>query len=98
MVFTSKDTVVPYFTIDDNLNDYSMCAIDAKYVYFTGGSTEELREIVASCHRYDIVSDIWKNLPDMHHARYRHSSCQFQRHLNVFCGEDIINGHNFNLV
>ena len=75
-VFTSRPTAAPPTPSDDRLENYSMCcAIDAKFIYVTGGLTENLIS-KADCHRYDIGGDQWQDLPDMHHIRRNHSGCQ----------------------
>ena len=36
-----------------SLRNYSMCAVNDKFVYLTGGSNN-VEAVVANCHRYDI--------------------------------------------
>ena len=42
-----------------SLYHYSMCAINAKFVYVTGGSRGGM---VANCHRYDINRNEWEEM------------------------------------
>ena len=39
------------------INDPSMCAAKARYIYVTGGFANGL--ILNTCYRYDIEKDLW---------------------------------------
>ena len=43
------------------LREASMCAVNAKFVYVTGGGSKD-RGIVANCHRYDIDRNQWEEM------------------------------------
>ena len=38
---------------------FSMCAVNAKFVYITGGRSDQ---VVANCHRYDIERNLWQEM------------------------------------
>ena len=61
----------------------SLCAVDAKYIYRTGGY--RLGIVSAQCLRYDISGDQWKEMPNMLQARSSHSSCVLAGYNYVFC-------------
>ena len=75
-----------------------MCAVNAKFIYVTGGvfSGEintrfgrgrlSVGGAVANCHRYDIDQNKWQEMKSMQQPRERHSSCQLTSHIYVFCG------------
>lgn len=67
------------------LESFSMCVVNEKFVYVTGGSYAD-DETLANCHRYDIVRNQWQEMKQMRQARMRHSSCQLAGHIYVFCG------------
>ena len=66
------------------LRHTSMCGVNGKFVYFTGGS--DFGVVVANSHRYDIDRNLWQEMQSMHQPRYCHSSCQLAGHIYVFCG------------
>ena len=90
MVWSSRPTAAPpapSTTSSDNpLMHYSMCAIDSKYVYVSGGKYYRGDDEQASCYRYEIDNDLWQDAPSMNIARMGHSSCQLQGYLYVFGG------------
>lgn len=63
-----------------------MCAIDAKYIYVTGGYYASDGIERASCFRYDFANDLWQDVPHMHQPRISHSSCHLAGYLYVFAG------------
>ena len=46
---------------DTKIFNPSMCAVNAKFVYVTGGRSDYAT--VSNCHRYDINRNLWQ---DMH--------------------------------
>ena len=69
--FSIRQTAAPPIRNNDELEAYSMLATtDSKYIYITGGMYGPSDfEPVAKCHRYEIASDLWQDVPDMHHPR-----------------------------
>ena len=67
------------------LYSYSMCAVNAEFVYLTGGNSAR---VYANCHRYDINRNQWEEIPSMKQARRLHSSCQLAGFIYVFCGRN----------
>lgn len=61
-----------------------MCAVDARFIYLTGGKQDG--QIQALCLRYDILTNLWQEIPDMKQARCLHSSCELAGYIFVFCG------------
>ena len=74
---------------EKTLYDISMCLVNDKFVYVTGGDRGELI-VDANCHRYDIDRNLWQEMQSMHEARHSHSSCQLAGHIYVFCGENAL--------
>ena len=68
------------------LNAPSICAVDARFIYLTGGNQKGAQ--VAKCQRYDIGKNTWLEMQPMHQARCYHSSCQLAGYIYVFCGYD----------
>ena len=71
------------FPINDmELIGPSMCLVNDKFIYQTGGSyIDASRE---TCHRYDIEKDLWQELKKLNHSRIAHSSCHLGGHIYVF--------------
>ena len=46
------------------LYNYSMCAVNAKFVYLTGG-LNNVGAAVANCHRYDKNRNEWQEIQSM---------------------------------
>ena len=61
-----------------------MCAVDARFIYLTGGKLDGA--IQNLCLRYDILTDLWQELPNMKQARCLHSSSELAGYIYVFCG------------
>ena len=53
-LFTSTLLATPPRYIDDA----SICLVNAKFIYLTGGFNG--RVVVANCHRYDIERNLWQ--------------------------------------
>ena len=70
------------------LREASMCAVNAKFVYVTGGCLSDGAS-VSSCYQYDIGRNEWQSRFKMRRARQDHSSCQLGAYIYVFCGDDI---------
>ena len=65
----------------------SLCPVDNKYVYLTGGKYNEPKDpVLAQCARFNIDTEEWQVLADMNVARFNHSSCQLGQKVYVFCG------------
>ena len=65
------------------LYSQSMCLVNSKFVYVTGGA---LPNSVSNCRRYDTDRNLWQEIQSMNQVRREHSSCQLGGHIYVFGG------------
>ena len=73
LIFSSKRSRPPL--VKNALMYPGICAVNAKFIYLTGG-IYLFGGLVTKCsHRYDIVQDLWLEMQPMHQARSYHSSC-----------------------
>ena len=91
MLIKNDDNVFIYKEVSPipnylRLHASSMCAVNAKFIFVTGGSQGFASDALANCHRYDIDKNIWHMMSRMQQARQYHSSCQLAGYIYVFCG------------
>ena len=56
-------------------------------IYITGGFNGRDYNYLNTCERYDILSDSWTNLPNMHHGRTHHHLLVHQDRLYAIGGD-----------